>query len=89
MPRQAFKDKEYCAGFILGRFLISCSSLLCLDHSTGSFIQSAVWIAYSLSKGKGNVGRNYSKNFFFCSFFLCLIMFSHWIQILSKIKKGF
>lgn len=38
VPRQAFKAKEYCAGFILGWFLINCSSLLCLDHSIGSFV---------------------------------------------------
>lgn len=61
MSRQVFKAKEYCAGFIIGRFLINCSSLLCLDHSIGSFVQSAVWTAFSLSKGK----RNEGKDFFF------------------------
>lgn len=90
VPRQAFKDKEYCAGFILGRFLISWSSLLCLDHSTGSFIQSAVWIAYSLSKGKGNVGKNYSKNFFYAPFFsvwLCSLIGYRFFLKLRRVSK--
>jgi len=70
MPRLAFKAKEYCAGFILGCFLINCSLLLCLDHSIGSFVQSAVWIACSLSKGRRNEGKKGLKNLFsalFCS----------------------